>query len=216
MFDPSAMAMMYQNMVKASSGGGMPANNAGGGFDPNAMAMMYQNMMKGKSLKPNILTKGMGMGQAPAINPNMARGMGGGMGAMGGMGMGMGGMGNMMGGMMGGNMMGGMGGMGGMAGGNFGGNGNGGGAGGGGNGGGMGMGGGNGRVSLILRPPLTMQGRNVPNAPRGPAAMRNTGGPSGMAQPMAQGSSGNGGSGSGSGSGPQRYSTQGSQRAKPY
>jgi hypothetical protein len=34
----------------------------GGGFDPTAMAMMYQNMMKG-------------MGNAPAINPNMAGGM---------------------------------------------------------------------------------------------------------------------------------------------
>lgn len=39
-FDPSAMAMMYQNMMKG--------NNMGmsGGFDPSAMAVMYQNMMK--------------------------------------------------------------------------------------------------------------------------------------------------------------------------
>jgi hypothetical protein len=50
MFDPSAMAMMYQNMLKASSGGGggMGGGSSGGGFDPNAMAMMYQNMMKGE------------------------------------------------------------------------------------------------------------------------------------------------------------------------
>lgn len=39
------------------------------------------------------------------------------------------------------------------------------------------------------------------------------GGPSGMAQPMAQNNSHGG---NGNGSGPQRYSTQGSQRAKPY
>lgn len=50
-FDPSAMAMMYQNMLKASGGGGGAAmaggmGSGGGGFDPNSMAMMYQNMMK--------------------------------------------------------------------------------------------------------------------------------------------------------------------------
>jgi hypothetical protein len=58
-----------------------------------------------------------------------------------------------------------------------------------------------------------MQSRPIPNAPRGPAAMRNTTGGTtpggtggtGMAAPMAQG-----------GTGAQRYSTQGSARAKPY
>jgi RNA-binding protein Musashi len=52
MFDPSAMAMMYQNMLKGSGGGGGGGNAAasgGMGVDPNAMAMMYQNMMKGES-----------------------------------------------------------------------------------------------------------------------------------------------------------------------
>jgi len=89
----------------------------GGGFDPTAMTMMYQNMLKSESRQVSPLTPAMSMGNAPAINPNMAmrNGMGGmgGMGNMGGMGgMGMGGMGNM--GMMGmmGNMMGGQGGMG--------------------------------------------------------------------------------------------------------
>ncbi|BEI86435.1 hypothetical protein CcaverHIS002_0607220 [Cutaneotrichosporon cavernicola] len=170
-FDPSAMAMMYNNMAKGQTMG------MGGGFDPNAMAMMYTNMMKNMGMN----------GGAPAINPNMARGMGG-------MGGGMA-MGNMMGGM--GNMMGGMGmgmGMGGMGGGM----------------GGMAMGGGAGAMGG------SRGGRQPPNAPRGPAAMRNTGGPSGMAQPMAQSGSGNGSSHGGTGSGPQRYSTQGQQRAKPY
>lgn len=64
----------------------------------------------------------------------------------------------------------------------------------------------------------TQGGRQPPTAPRGPAAMRNPGGPSGMAQPMAQSGSGNGSSSGAAagGSGPQRYSTQGQQRSKPY
>ena len=61
-FDPMAMAMMYQNMMKGSAGGERRLSTGkelqaddryvtgnmsmGGGFDPNAMAMMYQNMMK--------------------------------------------------------------------------------------------------------------------------------------------------------------------------
>lgn len=169
-FDPGAMAMMYNNMMKG--GQSMPAT---GGFDPGAMAVMYQNMMKSKWARSGVLTPDMGMNQAPAINPNMGRGMM--MGA---------------GGMQGNMMMGGM---------------------------GMGMQGGMGMNNMM--PGMMMQGqqapaagvgrgRNPPSAPRGPAAMRS--GPSGMAQPMAQGGSGNGESGSG----PQRYSTQGSQRAKPY
>lgn len=50
-FDPNAMAMMYQNMMKSATGasaGGM-GGGMGGGFDPGAMAMMYQNVMKSKS-----------------------------------------------------------------------------------------------------------------------------------------------------------------------
>lgn len=178
-FDPSAMAMMYQNMMKG--------NNMGmtGGFDPSAMAVMYQNMMKSESAFGASLTADMGMNQAPAINPNMAQ-----RGNMG-MGMGMNTMMNPM--MMGMNPMMGMGGM--MGGGMMG----------GGNTGGMG------RVSCIPVLVTDRQGRG-PNAPRGPSAMRG-GGPSGMAQPMAQNSSHGG---NGNGSGPQRYSTQGSQRAKPY
>lgn len=46
-FDPSAMAMMYQNMMKGNNmgmSGGMSS-----GFDPSAMAVMYQNMMKSES-----------------------------------------------------------------------------------------------------------------------------------------------------------------------
>ena len=46
-FDPNAMAMMYQNMMKGQ-GGGM-GGGMGMGFDPSAMAMMYQNMMKSES-----------------------------------------------------------------------------------------------------------------------------------------------------------------------
>nr|XP_031858670.1 uncharacterized protein CI109_005905 [Kwoniella shandongensis]KAA5525742.1 hypothetical protein CI109_005905 [Kwoniella shandongensis] len=166
-FDPNAMAMMYQNMMKGPGMGGMM-----GGFDPNSMAMMYQNMMKS-----------MAGTNAPAINPNMAMrngGMGmGGMG-MGGMGMGMG-MGGMMGG-MGGMGMGGMGGM------------------------GAGMGGMNRQMG-------STSARPIPNAPRGPAAMRTPTGPG------ATGAQGNGGSTTPSangGPGAQRYSTQGSARAKPY
>lgn len=59
-FDPSAMMMMYQNMMKGSGMGESPQlccyealtdekggmGMGGGGVDPNAMAMMYQNMMK--------------------------------------------------------------------------------------------------------------------------------------------------------------------------
>lgn len=147
----------------------------------------------------------MGGMNAPAINPNMAM--------RNGMGMNMMGMGNM-GGM---GMMGGMGGMGGMAGmGNMG-------VGVGGMGG-MGFQGqaqaqmGAGRVRHILSftpsstptvilwvSPTDKQGamaaRPVPNAPRGPAAMR---GP-GTAAPAPP-----------TGPGAQRYSTQGSARAKPY
>ncbi|KIR27382.1 RNA-binding protein Musashi [Cryptococcus deuterogattii 99/473] len=172
-FDPSSVALMYQNMMK--TGGNMM-----GGFDPSAMAMMYQNMMKS-------------MGNAPAINPSLAMrnnaggaaaggavggampmGMGmpgmGGMGALGGMG-GMGGMG------MGGMGMGGMG-MGGM--------------------GGMGMGGGMNRMG---------NNRQIPNAPRGPAAMRGPG-----QQPMG----GAVNAPQGGGPGAQRYSTQGNARARPY
>ena len=62
-FDPNAMAMMYQNMMKNTGMGESSwrlltwqmdhsADNLGGmgmGFDPNAMAMMYQNMMKSES-----------------------------------------------------------------------------------------------------------------------------------------------------------------------
>lgn len=183
-FDPSAMAMMYQNMMKGNNMG--MSGGMSGGFDPSAMAVMYQNMMKSESQPTSALTQDMGMSQAPAINPNMAQR--GNMGMMGGMN----GMMNPM--MMGMNPMMGMGGMmGGMM--------------------GDGSSGGMGRVSLESVAPLTTQGRG-PNAPRGPSAMRG-GGPSGMAQPMAQSSSG-GHSGNGNGSGPQRYSTQGSQRAKPY
>jgi len=47
-FDPNAMAMMYQNMMKGQGGGGM-GGGMGMGFDPSAMAMMYQNMMKSES-----------------------------------------------------------------------------------------------------------------------------------------------------------------------
>jgi RNA-binding protein Musashi len=47
-FDPNAMAMMYQNMMKGQ-GGGM-GGGMGMGFDPSAMAMMYQNMMKSESM----------------------------------------------------------------------------------------------------------------------------------------------------------------------
>jgi RNA-binding protein Musashi len=45
---------------------------------------------------------------------------------------------------------------------------------------------------------------NVPNAPRGPAAMRGSGGET---TPQGQ---------NGGGAGAQRYSTQGNARAKPY
>lgn len=78
-FDPSAMAMMYSNMMKGGQQmGGMGMMGGGGGFDPGAMAAMYQNMMKSESgvgdLVVNMkLTTDMGMNQAPAINPNMAR-----------------------------------------------------------------------------------------------------------------------------------------------
>ncbi|WRT65210.1 uncharacterized protein IL334_002153 [Kwoniella shivajii] len=173
-FDPNAMAMMYQNMMKNNGMGSMMP-----GFDPSSMAMMYQNMMK--TMAGNSGGVGVG-GNAPAINPNMAmrNGMGGmGMGGMGMGGMGMGGMG------MGGMGMMGMNGMG-MGGGN------------------MGMGGAGG----MGRGMNQNQARPVPNAPRGPAAMRSgpsTGGPS----------SGQGGN-TPTGPGAQRYSTQGSARAKPY
>jgi RNA-binding protein Musashi len=50
-FDPSAMAMMYNNMAKGQ-GMGM-----GGGFDPNAMAMMYSNMMKSGWARGNTHTR---------------------------------------------------------------------------------------------------------------------------------------------------------------
>lgn len=57
-FDPNAMAMMYQNMMKGPAmGGGM--GGMGGGFDPNAMAMMYQNMMKCES-NPSVLRRNTG------------------------------------------------------------------------------------------------------------------------------------------------------------
>ncbi|KAK1926595.1 hypothetical protein DB88DRAFT_173245 [Papiliotrema laurentii] len=149
---------------QAQPSGGFGGAGAVGGFDPNAMAMMYQNMMKSMG----------GMGNAPAINPNMARG---------GMGMGMGmGMGNMM-GMMGNNMMG-MGGMGGMG------------------MGGMGNMGGMGYNSAHMAG-QNAGGRAIPNAPRGPAAMRNP-------------QQGAGGDADGKGPGAQRYSTQGSARSKPY
>jgi RNA-binding protein Musashi len=75
----------------------------GMGFDPSAMAMMYQNMMKSGSFRHTftrvVLISDMAGMNAPAINPNMAM-RNGGMGMMGGMGgMGMGGMGMGMGGM---------------------------------------------------------------------------------------------------------------------
>ncbi|EIW68566.1 hypothetical protein TREMEDRAFT_74094 [Tremella mesenterica DSM 1558] len=158
-FDPNAMAMMYQNMMKNT---GMGMGMGGGGFDPNSMAMMYQNMMKSMG----------GMGNAPAINPGMMRnnmGMGNmmGMGMMGMNGMGMGGM-----------PMAGAGGVGGamgavpMA-------------------GGFQNPGGPGRNGPV---------RPIPNAPRGPAAMRAPG----QNPPTAQGP------------GAQRYTTQGAARSKPY
>ena len=128
-FDPMAMAMMYQNMMRntamgmfetrpsPTSNNGLIGNmGMGGGFDPQAMATMYQSMMKSTSFQQaGARTDGgadmTGMGNAPAINPNMAmrNGMGGNMG--GGMGnMMAGGMGNMGGGVgMGMNNMGGMG-----------------------------------------------------------------------------------------------------------
>lgn len=91
-----------------------------GGFDPSAMAMMYQNMMKSMgnapAINPSLAMRNNAGGAAAggAVGGAMPMGMGmpgmGGMGALGGMG-GMGGMG--MGGMgMGGMGMGGMGGMG--------------------------------------------------------------------------------------------------------
>ncbi|KAL7423363.1 hypothetical protein Q5752_002666 [Cryptotrichosporon argae] len=199
-FDPGAMAMMYQNMMKGGMmgmGGGLGMGGAGamgmgamggmggmgamgGAFDPSAMAMMYQNMMKGM---------GMG-GAAPAINPSMAASM---MGRnMGGMGMG--------GGMMNGGM-------------------------------GMGM---NGGMGMGMNGMGMRNQARPPAAPRGPASMR---GPSGIATPMSATASGSGaggagpgagaagaaagaangaGAGAAGGSGPQRYSTQGQQRARPY
>ncbi|KAK8846582.1 hypothetical protein IAR55_005668 [Kwoniella newhampshirensis] len=167
-FDPNAMAMMYQNMMKGPAMGGMM-----GGFDPNSMAMMYQNMMKSMA--------GGGMGNAPAINPNMAMRNGGiGMG-----GMGMGGMGMGMGMGMGG-MMGGMGGM------------------------GMGMGGGGGGMGSMNRPMGGSSARPIPNAPRGPAAMRTPAPASGSATGGTTPGAAAGGTGA------QRYSTQGSARSKPY
>ena len=48
---------------------------------------------------------------------------------------------------------------------------------------------------------------NIPNAPRGPAAMRG-----GDTTPGGSSTSGGGGGGAGA----QRYSTQGNARAKPY
>ncbi|WVR04274.1 hypothetical protein IAU60_001274 [Kwoniella sp. DSM 27419] len=177
-FDPNAMAMMYQNMMKNSGMGNMMT-----GFDPNSMAMMYQNMMKTMAAGGAAGSSTGMMGNAPAINPNMAMRNGMGMGGMGMGGMGMG-MGNMMGmGGMGGMGMGGMG-MGGM--------------------GGMGMG----NMGMQQNRMGGSAARPVPNAPRGPAAMRNNASP---AQPGG-GTTPQGGSGPGA----QRYSTQGSARAKPY
>ncbi|WWD00099.1 hypothetical protein V866_007007 [Kwoniella sp. B9012] len=173
-FDPNAMAMMYQNMMKNNGMGSMM-----GGFDPSSMAMMYQNMMKSMSSANPGGAGGGGQGNVPAINPNMAMrnpmmGMG-----MGGMGMGGMGMGNMGMGM----------GMGGMGMNNMGGN-------------------------RMMNQPQQQGGsiRPIPNAPRGPAAMRS--GPSGGTTPQ----SGSGGTVNGAPTGPgaQRYSTQGSARAKPY
>jgi RNA-binding protein Musashi len=73
----------------------------GMGFDPSAMAMMYQNMMKSGSFRHTftrvVLISDMAGMNAPAINPNMAM-RNGGMGMMGGMGMGGMGMMNNMGG----------------------------------------------------------------------------------------------------------------------
>lgn len=83
-----------------------------GGFDPSAMAMMYQNMMKSMGNAPAInpslaMRNNAGGAVAGGAAGGGAMPMGMGMGAMGGMGgMGMGGMG------MGGMGMGGMGGMG--------------------------------------------------------------------------------------------------------
>ena len=63
-FDPMAMAMMYQNMMKNSGMGEYPVYDSvlrfegmgmGGNFDPNAMAMMYQNMMKSESRPSTML-----------------------------------------------------------------------------------------------------------------------------------------------------------------
>ncbi|ORX36162.1 hypothetical protein BD324DRAFT_630427 [Kockovaella imperatae] len=175
-FDPMAMAMMYQNMVKGSAMGNM---GMGGSFDPNAMAMMYQNMMKNMG----------GMGNAPAINPNMAANM-----MRNNMGMGGMGMNNMMG--MGMNNMGGMG-MNGM-------------------GGGMNMMGGQGFNGQMMNRPMGNNGRPIPNAPRGPAAMRNGQGQTGGGGTTPTGGAA-GGQGQGAqGPGAQRYSTQGQQRARPY
>ena len=144
-----------------------------------------------------------GMGNAPAINPNMANMMRNNMGAgMGGMGMGnMMGMGGM--GMMG-NMMG-MGGMGGMGSGGMGspppaGQ------------GGFQNGNAMGQRNVSTRaahrkPELTCKqpARPIPTAPRGPAAMRTGPAQAAPAAPAGQ-----------QGPGAQRYSTQGAARSKPY
>ncbi|KZT51400.1 RNA-binding domain-containing protein [Calocera cornea HHB12733] len=181
-----------------SSGQPAPTSNVGSTFDPQAMAQLWQKMMMQQQMG------GMGMG---------------GMGGMPGMGMGMNpmGMGNM--GMMGGNMgmMGGMGRMGGMPGMGMQGMGMGGmGMGRGAGGPGMGMGGPMGAPqgqagiqsppqsiaggtghSQSQSPPANPSGQKlpggpVPNAPRGPAAMRAggpPGGPGGVG-PMRQGNRG--------------------------
>lgn len=193
--------MMGMGGMPGMMGMGMPGMGMGmgGGFDPNAMAMMYSNMMKG----------GMGnMGgmsnNTPAFDPtamasmyqNLMKSMQG-MNApainpnmarnnMGGMMAGMPNMGMM--GMGGMNMMG----MGNMGGNNF-----------------------NGQTSTNNN----NNGPRPPAAPRGPAAMRGPGSgpsPAGAGSSSSGGYSGGAGAGGNGGPGAQRYSTQGSSRARPY
>ena len=65
---------------------------------------------------------------------------------------------------------------------------------------------------MVQAQPLGNQAR-PPNAPRGPAAMRNGSGAPAAGQ---TGGSPAPGQANGQGAGAQRYSTQGTQRARPY